>query len=118
MTAPQPPKPTEPVSGATPAAGTPTAPGAARPEPRGGAAAPAGPGVVKRTTNNVKRITLVVIGALIALFAVLNTREVTVDWIFGTPVQTPLILVIVVAFVAGAAIGWIVAKLSNRGGHA
>lgn len=117
MSTPQSPKPTEPVSGARPDVGG-AAP-AAKPAPKGGPAsppAPHGPGVVKRTTNTVKRFTLVIIGALIALFAVLNRQDVTVDWIFGSPVQTPLILVIVIAFAAGAAIGWIVAKLGGRGG--
>lgn len=119
MSSPQTPKPTEPITGGRPATdGKPSAP---RPADKGGPAAtgaPAGPGVVKRTTNTVKRFALVIIGALIALFAVLNRQDVTVDWIFGTPVQTPLILVIGVAFIAGAAIGWLVAKLSGRGGSA
>lgn len=120
MSTPQSPKPTEPVSGANPAAGGP----AAAPRPAAGAPGaptqpqPHGPGVVKRTTNTVKRFTLVIIGALIALFAVLNTDQTEVDWIFGTPVQTPLILVIAVAFLAGAIIGWLVAKLSGRGNTA
>jgi uncharacterized integral membrane protein len=73
-----------------------------------------GPGVVKRTTITVKRVLLVVIGALIALFAVFNSQNVSVNWIFGKDIQSPLILVIVVAFIAGAAIGWLVAKLGRR----
>ena len=114
MSTPQSPKPTEPVSGAQPVAGAPaTAPRTGAPG-AGAQPQPSGPGVVKRTTNTVKRFTLVIIGALIALFAVLNTRDVTVDWIFGTPVETPLIVVIVVALVAGLIIGWIAAKLSGR----
>lgn len=122
MSTPQPPKPTEPVSGAQPAgAGGPAAAGARPTSATPGTPAqpqPSGPGVVKRTTNTVKRFTLVIIGALIALFAVLNTDQTEVDWIFGTPVQTPLILVIAVAFAAGAIIGWLVAKLSGRGNSA
>jgi uncharacterized integral membrane protein len=71
-------------------------------------------GVVKRTTSGIKRVVLVVVGALIALFAVFNSQNVQVRWIFGDPIQTPLILVIAVSLVAGIAIGWIVAKIGAR----
>lgn len=47
-----------------------------------------------------------VIGALVALFAVLNLDDVAVNWIFGTA-QTPLILVIAVSFLLGAVVGWL-----------
>ncbi len=73
-----------------------------------------GPGVVRRTTNTVKRVLLVAIGALVALFAVFNSQNVEVRWIFGDPIQTPLILAIAVTFIAGAAIGWLAAKLGGR----
>jgi uncharacterized integral membrane protein len=49
-----------------------------------------------------------VIGALVALFAVLNRDDVEVNWIFGTA-QTPLIIVIAVSFLLGAVVGWIAA---------
>lgn len=45
-----------------------------------------------------------VIGAVIAVFAVLNLDDVEVNWIFGTA-QTPLIIVIAVTFVLGALAG-------------
>jgi uncharacterized integral membrane protein len=47
-----------------------------------------------------------VIGAIVAVFAVLNLDEVEVNWIFGTA-QTPLIVVIALTFVLGALTGWI-----------
>ncbi|MBJ7470596.1 MAG: LapA family protein [Solirubrobacteraceae bacterium] len=85
-------------------------------EPRGGTpGAPEGPGVVRRTTNTAKRILLVVIGALVALFAVFNSQNVEVKWFFGDPIQTPLILALAITFVAGLAIGWLGAKLGKRG---
>ena len=88
------------------------------PEGTGGPGAPgprrSGPGVVKRTANTITRILLVVIGALIALFAVLNRQDVEVDWIFGDPIQTPLILAIAVTLLAGITIGWLLAKLGGR----
>ncbi len=86
-----------------------------RPADQGTPASPDGPGVVKRTTNTAKRILLVVIGALVALFAVFNSQEVEVRWIFGSPIQTPLILALAVTLVAGVAIGYLWAKLGGRG---
>jgi len=73
-----------------------------------------GAGVVRRTTNTVKRILLIAVGAFVALFAVFNSQNVEVKWIFGDPIQTPLILAIGVTFIAGAIIGWLVAKLGGR----
>lgn len=46
---------------------------------------------------------LVVLAVLITLFAVLNVKEVEVDWIFGK-VRTPLIVVIVVSLLVGVLI--------------
>ena len=43
-------------------------------------------------------------GGLLAAFAVLNTGEVEVNWIFGS-FSTPLIIVILVCLAAGLAIG-------------
>ena len=85
------------------------------PEAKTAVPEPHGPGVVRRTTNTVKRILLIAVGALVALFAVFNSQNVEVKWIFGDPIQTPLILAIGVTFIAGAIIGWLVAKLGGRG---
>lgn len=43
---------------------------------------------------------LVLLAVLMTLFAVLNTEEVKVKWIFGTS-QAPLIIVIVVSLLVG-----------------
>lgn len=48
------------------------------------------------------------IGALVALFAVLNLDDVQVNWVFGTW-STPLIVVIAVTFLLGAAVGYVAA---------
>jgi uncharacterized integral membrane protein len=74
-----------------------------------------GASVVRKTTNTVKRVLLVAVGALVALFAVFNSQNVEVRWIFGDPIQTPLILAIGVTFLAGAVTGWLFAKLGGRG---
>lgn len=71
-------------------------------------------GVVKKTTDTAMRVVLVLLGAFAALFAVFNSRNVEVRWFFGDPIQTPLILVIVVCLAVGFAGGWIVGRF--RGG--
>ena len=84
---------------------------------RGGAepgAAPDGPGVVRRTTDTAKRVLLVVIGGFAALFAVFNSQPVEVNWIFGDPIQMPLILALAITFAAGAAVGYLWARLGRR----
>lgn len=72
------------------------------------------PGVVRRTRKTASRIALVVLGVLVGVFAAVNTRSVEVSWVFGDPLQTPLILAIAVALVAGVLIGWLGATLRHR----
>jgi uncharacterized integral membrane protein len=49
------------------------------------------------------------LGGLAALFALLNVDEVEVNWILWTW-STPLIIVIALSIVIGAAIGYLVAR--------
>jgi len=53
------------------------------------------------------------LGALTVLFAVVNLDEVEVSWIIGTW-QTPLIVVIIVSVLLGAAVGWLLARRQPR----
>lgn len=53
--------------------------------------------------ERARAVALVVLAVLITLFAVLNVKEVEVDWIFGK-VRTPLIVVIVVSLLVGVLI--------------
>jgi len=63
---------------------------------------------------NVKLISLGLLAAVLLLFALLNTHEVGVDWLFDT-VSAPMILVIAVAAVIGFAMGFLVrGHLANR----
>jgi uncharacterized integral membrane protein len=63
---------------------------------------------------NVKLIVLGVLAAILVLFAVLNTHEVGVDFIFNTW-SASLIVVILIAAVIGFAIGFLVrGHLANR----
>jgi uncharacterized integral membrane protein len=52
--------------------------------------------------------------ALAALFAALNLDQVEVNWIIGTW-QTPLLVVILVSFAIGGAVGWIAARRRRAG---
>jgi uncharacterized integral membrane protein len=56
---------------------------------------------------NVKFIALGLLGAVLVLFALLNTHDVGVDWIFDT-VSAPMILVIAVSAVIGFLMGFLV----------
>jgi uncharacterized integral membrane protein len=56
---------------------------------------------------NVKLIVVGLFVALLVVFALLNTHEVGVDWVFDT-VSAPMILVIAISALLGFAIGFIV----------
>lgn len=62
--------------------------------------------------ENRRLIAGLVLGAIVAVFAVVNVNDVEVDWIFTTS-QTPLIVVIAIAFLVGALIGWLVGAVAR-----
>jgi uncharacterized integral membrane protein len=63
---------------------------------------------------NVKLILLGVLAAVLVLFALLNTHEVGVDFVFNTW-SASLIVVILISAVIGFAIGFLVrGHLANR----
>jgi uncharacterized integral membrane protein len=63
---------------------------------------------------NVKLIVFGLLGAILVLFALLNTHEVGVDWLFNTW-SAPMILVIAVSAVIGFAMGFLVrGHLANK----
>ncbi len=63
-----------------------------------------------RSRKDSGRLVLVAaVSALVALFAVLNLDEVEVNWIIGT-FSTPLIVVIAVSVLLGAALGYLAAR--------
>ncbi len=73
--------------------------------------APAGRG---RSGAEATRLAFaLVLGALLAVFAVLNTGEVKVDWVLGSA-QTPLILVVLICLVFGFAGGYALARKGAR----
>ena len=63
---------------------------------------------------NVKLILLGLLAAILVLFALLNTHEVGVDFVFNTW-SAPMILVIAISALFGVAIGFLVrGHLANR----
>ena len=70
-----------------------------------------GSGLISK--ENRRTVAGLSIGALVAVFAVLNLEEVQVNWIVGT-VSTPLILVIGITFLLGAVLGWIAHAARGR----
>jgi uncharacterized integral membrane protein len=56
-----------------------------------------------------RAIAAALLGALVAVFAVLNLDKVDVNWALGTW-RTPLILVIAVSVAAGFVLGWFFAR--------
>jgi uncharacterized integral membrane protein len=65
-------------------------------------------------TVNVKLIVLGLLAAILVLFALLNTHEVGVDFVFNTW-SAPMILVIAIAAAIGFALGFLVrGHLANR----
>ncbi len=65
------------------------------------------------SAEKTRQAVALVAGGLIAVFAVLNTGEVEVNWILGTA-ETPLILVIVICLVLGAAGGYVAGRRGSR----
>jgi uncharacterized integral membrane protein len=50
--------------------------------------------------ENARTVALIVLAVVTTLFAVLNLKDVEVNWIFGT-FETPLIIVIVASLLVG-----------------
>ena len=64
--------------------------------------------------ENRRLVIGLLLGALVAVFAVLNLDEVEVNWILGTW-STPLIIVIAVSMVVGAGLGYFVGRRRGAG---
>jgi uncharacterized integral membrane protein len=67
----------------------------------------------RRRREQARTVAAFGLGGLGALFAILNVDEVDVNWILGTW-STPLIIVIALSIVVGAALGYLVGR--RRGG--
>ena len=71
------------------------------------------PGRPRSSADRTRTAAALMIGALLAVFAVLNTGKVDVNWILGTA-QTPLIVVIVVNLALGFVAGYLLARRGAR----
>ena len=58
---------------------------------------------------------LVVLAIVVTLFAVLNVKDVKVDWIFGSG-RAPLIIVIVISLLLGIVITHFANRLARKRG--
>jgi uncharacterized integral membrane protein len=63
----------------------------------------------RKRREQARTVVAIVLAILITLFAVLNTEEVKVNWIFGTT-KTPLIIVIAVSAIVGAVLALFVQR--------
>jgi uncharacterized integral membrane protein len=63
--------------------------------------------------ENRRLIAGAILGALVAVFAVLNRDDVDVNWIVGAG-NTPLIVVIAVSFAFGLAVGYLTRRTRER----
>jgi uncharacterized integral membrane protein len=67
----------------------------------------------RSNAENSRLAAALVLGGLLAVFALLNTDKVEVNWILGTW-ETPLIIVIVVSLGLGVATGYLLARRGAR----
>jgi uncharacterized integral membrane protein len=63
--------------------------------------------------SRTRQIGVLVLAGLGVVFAVVNLDEVSVNWIIGTW-RTPLIIVIAVSMLVGAAAGFLVGRRRER----
>ena len=89
------------------------------PDLEGLTAAPGSTADVRSRRSGVERrdrgrlIAAALVGALIAVFAVVNLSDVKVHWVFATG-QTPLIVVIALAFVLGVIVDRLVIRARRK----
>jgi uncharacterized integral membrane protein len=71
------------------------------------------PGTERSPRQRRDAIALAVLGALVVVFAVLNSQSVKIDWIVTTT-RAPLIVVIILCGLAGFALGTLAARRRRR----
>lgn len=74
----------------------------------------------RRSRERTRTVAVAVLSIALAVFAVLNVDSVKVDWIVGSS-HAPLIVVIAVSVLIGAALTWlgerVAARRRGRGPH-
>ncbi len=66
-----------------------------------------------RKRERTRTVALVVLGVLLTVFALLNRESVQVDWIVGSG-HAPLIVVIALSVLVGAALVWLGERAASR----
>jgi uncharacterized integral membrane protein len=79
--------------------------------PGGKPAKKSGGGIIAK--ENRRAVAGAIIGGVGAIFAILNFDKVEVNWIFGSW-QTPLVIVIAVSFLLGAAAGYFASQRRTK----
>jgi uncharacterized integral membrane protein len=70
---------------------------------------PKGPARKRRLRENTRLISVGVLAVVATVFAVVNLDEVKVHLLVSTP-RIPLIIVIAICILIGAAMGWVVGR--------
>jgi uncharacterized integral membrane protein len=71
-------------------------------------------GAQAQQPSNFKRWAIIVLLILLAVFVLENAQKVTIDFLFFTSVEAPLIIALLAAAAIGALIGWL-APRARRG---
>ena len=72
-------------------------------------------GEVQRDNRQVFRLVgIVVLALVLALFVFDNTDEVNIGWFFVGDSDVPLIVVLIIAALIGAALGWLLQRVRRR----
>jgi uncharacterized integral membrane protein len=72
-------------------------------------------GVQRDRQATARLLAALILGALLALFAVLNSQSVRIHWIVTTT-DVPMIVVIVGCGVIGALVSWLIARRRQKAG--
>lgn len=75
---------------------------------------PDGTATARSSRDRARLIAVAILAAIAALFAIVNLEQVRVDLIFGSA-KLPLIIVIVLCLLIGAAIGMVLGRRGGKG---
>lgn len=72
------------------------------------------PGEKKSNDRSWRFYAAIVIAIIALIFILQNSQDVAVDLIFSTT-TAPLFFILLITFIAGAAVGWLLPKVRGRG---
>ncbi len=71
-------------------------------------------GAQAQQPSNFKRWAIIVLLVILAIFVLENSQKVTIDFLFFTSVEAPLIIALLVSALLGALIGWLAPRARRR----